>query len=155
MRAGPVRPPALHSIYIMRPPRAFALLVGAELIELASEALWMSSSRAALFLLGDFGIDPLFETPTGILALCWAGKIFDGLFQVVEVFLDSLHVRGEGGDDRGDLVSKCCELGGRIDANEMAVSAGEHGHAVNGGALQHGGFAAGSGTFHGEFVAEE
>ena len=74
MRAGPVRachellekistkfmtgsrPPALHSIYIMRPTRALAFLVGAELIELAAEALWIASARAALFLLGDFGI---------------------------------------------------------------------------------------------------
>ena len=56
MRAGPVRPPALHSIYMMRPARAVAFFVGEELMALRSEAVATASSSAALFRLGDLAI---------------------------------------------------------------------------------------------------
>lgn len=56
MRAGPVRPPALHSMYMMRPARAVAFFVGEELLALRAEAVAMASSSAAFFLLGDLGI---------------------------------------------------------------------------------------------------
>src|SRR5438477_9209260 len=56
MRAAPVRAPALHSMYMMRPWRAVAFFVGDAWMPLRSEAVAIASGRAAFFLAGDLSI---------------------------------------------------------------------------------------------------
>src|SRR5687768_9095512 len=56
MRAAPVSPPPLHSIYMMRPACAFDFRLGGGLRSLLSDDLVIAFFKSTVFPLGDFGI---------------------------------------------------------------------------------------------------